>query len=271
METQFTPIAMRCTKAQFKAVEPKLKGIKKQSTKFEFNDYPYITNMYDEEVKIRIGTINKELLPKRVFEWFETWDEATFLKACGIEVDTYTVSKGFILEAHKDACYTWKTKIENQFTELFPKAELELNNWYKVKEEDDSFWFVEKIKEDGDGVGYGFCIGEYKHCDTINIKKFTFIQATKEEVETALKNEWKKIAKKYDYSVKTLDGYELHECGFEIVYNFTKNKAYLNSSGYQCIFDNGKWAEIISEPIELSLDEIAEKFGVDVSLIKIKK
>ena len=37
------------------------------------------------------------------------------------------------------------------------------------------------------------------------------------------------------------------------------------------VFNNGKWAEIIEEPIELTLEEIAEKFGCKVEQIKIKK
>lgn len=32
---------------------------------------------------------------------------------------TYTVSKQFVLEAHKEACSEWKEKIEKKFPELF--------------------------------------------------------------------------------------------------------------------------------------------------------
>jgi hypothetical protein len=38
------------------------------------------------------------------------------------EMKTYTVSEEFIKEAHKAACSTWKTKLEEQFPEVFPKT-----------------------------------------------------------------------------------------------------------------------------------------------------
>jgi hypothetical protein len=37
--------------------------------------------------------------------------------------ETYSVSKDFILEAHKAACQDWKKKIEEQFPEVFPKGD----------------------------------------------------------------------------------------------------------------------------------------------------
>lgn len=38
-------------------------------------------------------------------------------------METYNVSKEFILEAHKVACNLWKSKIEKEFPKLFPKKE----------------------------------------------------------------------------------------------------------------------------------------------------
>jgi hypothetical protein len=336
MKTEFTPIAMRCTKEQFEAIEPKLKkhGIKKGDIIFSLNSYPYLTNFYSREEN-SLGSTTMELHKSENTKWLETWDEATFLKACGIEVDTtptleevkeyfknakevknkydntvflvseiingntpntfmnkntcdtvwseqkgfaeiisykdtykdtYTVSKDFILEAHESACSTWKTKIENQFPELFPKVKLEVGKWYKR--------IGELLVWNGGENTYGFCDGG-GYCDNMLFTIATSaIPSTKEEVETALIAEAKrrgfkdgvKVARSgingdLKFATLELKGFRYHE--------ETNELDSANTEGYY--FRNGKWAEIISEPIELSLDEIAKKFGVDVSQIKIKK
>lgn len=265
MKTKFTPIAMRCTKEQFKAIEPKLKehNIKNGDVIFDLESYPYLTNFYSGE-RNSLGSTDTKTHKEKKTEWFETWDEATFLKACGIEVDTYTVSKDFILEAHKDACSTWKTKIENQFPELFSKVELEVGKWYKAS--NGSLFFL-KDKDKDFYKGYGFTKSMTYYDDFREYLRTKCILATKEEVETALIAEAKKRGVWETPIIDTKN-------------KVRKNKLYsdyfdesdnLLWSSYGRVFHDGVWAEIISEPIEISLDEIAEKFGVDVSLIKIKK
>lgn len=277
MKTQFTPIAMRCTKEQFKAIKRKLKGkvkIAKDVFRWYNDEENYLTNHFNDEIEVKFTTI------KNGRKFYETWDEATFLKACGIEIDTYTVSKDFILEAHESACSTWKTKIENKFPELFPKVELELNKWYKNKKWEGSLFFYdgETNKENGSHCGYGFTYNhewvDFSKNGNWNIND-GYELATKEEVETSLIAEAKKrgllnkgvmVKSAYSQIKETINGLNLK-------YSELENSLYSNYGVKDsiCLFHNGKWAEIISEPIELSLDEIAEKFNVDVSLIKIKK
>lgn len=181
--------------------------------------------------------------------------------------DTYTVSKDFILEAHESACSTWKTKIENQFPELFPKAELELNKRYWDIRKTTLVFFDNKNNSDF----YGFSNGNWGFWSfSKGSNQDNAILATKEEVETALIAE----AKKRGFKGKNYIKWYFDNVSFAISrpdlssFNFENNTLFFAGG---IVYKDGKWAEIISEPIEISLEEIAEKFGVDVSLIKIKK
>jgi hypothetical protein len=46
----------------------------------------------------------------------------------------YKVSKEFILEAHKAACGTWKSKLEKQFPNVFPKTYRPGSRWKDINE-----------------------------------------------------------------------------------------------------------------------------------------
>lgn len=345
MKTEFTPIAMRFNKENWESIKDRIEAAGIGHSVWAIDTYYYLCNNWDDDNSLFIGNHSaKHSNFKLVSKVYETWDEATFLKACGIEVDTtptleevkkyfknakevrclwdgkiynisswnlykdssgfryaenekaenerfcgvfgisdyakfaeiisykdtYTVSKDFILEAHESACSTWKNKIENQFPELFPKVLLELNKWYKRS--------GELLVWNGGKNTYGFCQdGGYCHDMLFSIAT-SAIPATKEEVETALIAEAKK---KYTLGckIKKLDNFYYGSSNL-IIYDLTKIEyeedinqlSIKDKEGYWiCVFDNGKWAEIISEPIELSLEQIAEKFGVDVSQIKIKK
>lgn len=129
MKTQFTPIAMRCTQEQFDAIRPKLEkhGLKAKDLS-RFSNLPYLINY-------RFKQINSITNYSERHDWerdldikhvYHDWDENVFLQACGIDVDAYSVSKDFILEAYESACSTWKSKIEVQFPELFQSEPLTL-------------------------------------------------------------------------------------------------------------------------------------------------
>ena len=275
MKTQFTPIAMRCTKEQFKAIEPKL--IKNLLNIVEITSFlgeTYLTNNL-RDIYGNVSNIMSFDKERRNRTVYETWDEATFLKACGIEVDTYTVSKDFILEAHESACSTWKSKIENEFKELFPKVDFFVGKWYKSSLYGKKLYCFIKF-EQADGYlkrhYYGFQDGLFckDYTASINLDK-SWTLATKEEVETALIAEAKRRGFK-DGNHKCLRGETLPKCNKRMYYDEDMNELrFTIESRYNVIFKNGKWAEIISEPIELTLEQIADKFGVEVEQIKIKK
>ena len=126
---KFTPIAMKCNQEQFEAIKPKLNNqcIKSVSN---FKDCQYLTNNW-MGVKMDITNITADFVLNRGKCYqeviYETWNEQTFLNACVIETDTYTVSKEFILDLHENVIWpSVRTKIENEFPELFPKPKTKL-------------------------------------------------------------------------------------------------------------------------------------------------
>jgi hypothetical protein len=234
--------------------------------------------LYKDECGFRYAE-NKKAENERFCGVFGINDYAKFAEIISYK-NTYTVSKDFILEAHESACSTWKTKIENQFPKLFPKVELEVWKWYKWKDTGDVFLYITNF--DGDKVK-GFGVDKTDWFDNRNNVNYWgykndkfWTLAAEEEVETALIAEAKRRGYKANIKI-THDGL-LNERGILITEGkrnisnskFEYEENVLRQSGH-IIYSNGKWAEIISEPIELSLEQIAEKFGVDVSQIKIKK
>jgi hypothetical protein len=146
------------------------------------------------------------------------------------------------------------------------EAGLEVGKWYKAPTYGDALFYVTDINYcDRDGRAYGF---NYKGEWVDEKWGFTntgggVVEATQREVESALKEEAKRRG--YKRGVNTTNG-KLSTKG-SIVYDPIEGV-------YCCgvrIYYNGRWADIIEEPLEITLEEIAEKFGVDVKLIKIKK
>jgi hypothetical protein len=115
---------MKCNQEQFKAIEPKLNGLKISGIE-DFETFDYLVNNYDGNRRIVISNVlNSEAVKNNTHE---TWNEQIFLNACGIETDTYTVSKEFILNLHENVIWTsLRTEIENEFPELFPKPKTKL-------------------------------------------------------------------------------------------------------------------------------------------------
>jgi hypothetical protein len=173
--------------------------------------------------------------------------------------DTYTVSKDFILEAHESACSTWKTKIENQFPELFSKVKLELNKWYRFKS--GTLGYFQGFGKAS--YGFHFDVWDYFEdhrwfCNKEEMHKIDRL-ATKEEVETALIAEAKKRGlDKQGIRIECLETLKVelsHNNNFAC-FNYNNNGIYYNGIK---VYKNGKWAEIVSEPIELSLEQRLER------------
>lgn len=169
---------------------------------------------------------------------------------------------------------------------LFPDAFLETGKWYLRTFMGDTGLFNFSGRYDGNNnpLGYGVNIhGDWKDLDDNGWLYDEIRLATAEEVETALINEAKKRGFEDGVKFKSLDGYDYHTIGemdnwCDTEENFLRVESikseWFNYGGMGCsnpaIFLNGKWAEIIEETeIELTLDEIAEKFRVD--RVKIKK
>jgi hypothetical protein len=260
MKTEFTPIAMRFNKENWESIKDRIEAAGIGHSVWAIDTYYYLCNNWDDDNSLFIGNHSaKHSNFKLVSKVYETWDEAIFLKACGIEVDTYTVSKDFILEAHESACSTWKTKIENQFPELFSKVKLELNKWYRFKS--GTLGYFQGFGKAS--YGFHFDVWDYFEdhrwfCNKEEMHKIDRL-ATKEEVETALIAEAKKRGlDKQGIRIECLETLKVelsHNNNFAC-FNYNNNGIYYNGIK---VYKNGKWAEIVSEPIELSLEQRLER------------
>jgi hypothetical protein len=156
-----------------------------------------------------------------------------------------------------------KTKIENQFPELFPKVELEIGKWYKnndINYEKSIACVVELDKENKrEFMGYGFdCDGDFRPlADDCVWGSNSWTLATKEEVETALIAEAKRRG--FEDGVIYLSPKLKIKRTFSGEFNYYSDNNSLSDKNSGMIFNKGVWAEIISEPIELSLEQRLER------------
>ncbi len=171
------------------------------------------------------------------------------------------VSVDFIKEAHQSACANWKQRIEKELPDLFNK--LEVGKWYKGNVDFNSLIYITEINNDyGANKAsqinyYGFTFDKYSDSDTIcNIdheKSLTL--ATEEEVKTALVNEAVKrgfeLGKKVKWNFYGSEGYKCSNITKDWFEYFVNENRLELSCGI--IFDNGKWATLITEPTEKEL------------------
>jgi len=152
------------------------------------------------------------------------------------------ISNEFILEAHKEACSTWKVRIEKECPELFKKT-LEVGKWYK------DLYLGHLAFREKDNGNYGFLYGDWNtviECKTP--KQWTL--ATEQEVKEALINEAKKRRFVKGTKFLSLLTAVKSECGINYNYYYDENELYSNG---MCLFKDGKWAEIVKEPAEIEL------------------
>lgn len=175
----------------------------------------------------------------------------------------------FVREAHSAACSTWKTKIEKEFPELFEKK-LIFGKWY-VSKTDLHDWLM---NYQGNRIGYGFNTTKEWRDNYIMIEDDDWIEATNEEIESALiaevKNKYK-IPCRINY----LDGRKGVLSGISL--HFNKEKNALAASGYgeaDFVFQDGIWAEILPKEKttiskEKALKILAKKLKVSPESIEI--
>lgn len=178
---------------------------------------------------------------------------------------TFEITKEQILELADQ--HSWsENKLKDWFPEAF-KTELEVGKWYKVVSNGKTCLF----NHQPESSSYGFWRGVWKSgswstnsedfaCDNIEL-------ATEEEVKTALIEEAKRRGYVGNFKVKPLwIGHTYWDCA-DTQIRFYENTLYFSSA----IFHDGVWAEIIPQEVELTLEQIAEKFNIDVKQLKIKK
>lgn len=207
-------------------------------------------------------------------------------------MEKLSVSKEFVLAAHKAACGTWKEKIEMEFPELF-KPKFKDDDWVKVVNPGKTYTTHTRVEYKG-------TYGKTPEYDTIArvVKKHPclspigfeidvdgknyfmdsdgFVLATKEEIEKHLialaeKKGFKEGVKVVE-ARKTCNG---NLCSGDFCYIDRRDElhAAARDCGGPVIYSKGVWATIIEEPkvVEVTMEEIAKKMGCEVSQLKIKK
>jgi hypothetical protein len=153
--------------------------------------------------------------------------------------------KDFIIEAHDNACNDWRNRIEKEFPKLFKKDALEVGD----------YWY----KNDGNLVLICDLGGNVKYLpiyESIENNRFGYSgvvcferKATEIEVEQALIKEAKK--KGFKEGVKFNSAWRSGAiCYFNGMHYEAKNNSLSSGCSYNdCIFQSGKWAEIVKETI----------------------
>ena len=180
--------------------------------------------------------------------------------------NTTEVPNQLLIDAHKEACQKWKTIIEELNPELF-KPKFKVGDWVKF-ECDENIKRIETIR-------CGNVIFSNDSSGTTGLLNdgSSYRLATPSEIESHL------IKVAGEKGFKEGVGF-FSPIGDNLKYNFKKNflkwtyshsrdALFISNCGNGTVYCDGKWATIISEPLELTLDEVAKKFGVES--VKIKK
>lgn len=179
----------------------------------------------------------------------------------------YSVDKEFIIEAHKAACSGWKTKLEEKFPDVF-KSIVKAGQWYTS--DSGGLWYIQEILGERQQRSYGFTnSGQWINSDTRNSTGLE--PATQSFVEEKLVAEAIKLGYTKDNfhclvgnAKEKFNGWHYSEFD-NILYTAKKSR------GGMAVFRKGEWAKIKKKSVELSMEEIAEKFGINVEQLKIKK
>jgi len=204
--------------------------------------------------EVRLSKFNNWVQGDRIYYLWS--QENGYAKIIKYKEPMYTITKEQILELKDPIVKEW-------FPNVF-ETRLEVGKWYKDKYK--RLFQVTSLLNYKECLGIGFgCIGgyygnEHKLPWEINGSE---VEATEQEVETALINEAKKRGFKNGVWVKTINGTKKRIKG-DLFFYFKENKimSMFDFDGMNgLIFHNGKWAEIIPT---LTQKEAEEKLNVKI-------
>jgi hypothetical protein len=152
--------------------------------------------------------------------------------------------------------------VDNYINSL--KTKLEVGKWYVLNNYNKTIAFNINGYD-----GYGFSNGTWSETPWSFEDSRLWRPATDKEVEESLISEAKRRGFKKDVNFNTALTNE-EKYARNGLFKYCADYNFLSLDG-STVFYKGKWAEIIKKPKELTLEEIAEKFGVNVEQIKIKK
>ena len=190
-------------------------------------------------------------------------------------MENYKITKEQILETIRTGTDVTKRYFKEIIPEAF-KTELEVGKWYKMK---GVIHFLCNFNGNigNNGNSYGFNLnGEWMDNSMCFHNSDTYVEATPEEVESALINEAKKRGYKEGVRIKGLEsGYSriIPDGKFEFLSHNLLRFGSINE-GYD-IFKYGKWAEILPQektvvPMAKALEIIAKKLKVSPENIEIQ-
>ncbi len=244
MKKAITPIAMKCSKEQFKLIKPKLKKIGKICTLIgAFKENRYLTNNYGNTAKTLlfdfVQSKSKWAYVHRM-NIHETWNEKVFLNACGIETEPeYVITESRIQEIAKmNTAYGFF--MEYTFPDAFKEEKIcKIGKWNKSYNGCLVFFI-------NNSVGYGFdAVGNWMEEQggfNLNDDHFKWSLCEDSEITQALTKEAVKRRYKEAKYIKCLEAEELIKTDFDFWTAFKDGEYWL---GGCLIFKDGKWAEII--------------------------
>ena len=165
----------------------------------------------------------------------------------------------FIKEAHQAACSEWRTKIEEEFPELFENE----NGWYKHIDGEYPKWLMYNDFDSDKGYGFG-STGEFSHwCENGYIKRHGLIPATHREVEEKLVEE--AVRRGFTEGVYFKTAYtKVNRTGKGYIYFYRGTLKFSSSeeTGLRpVILKNGVWATIIKA---ISKEEAEKLLGLTI-------
>lgn len=180
----------------------------------------------------------------------------------------YKITKEQILELNNTSSGKTKNLLKTWFPEIF-ETQFENGKWYKYRGSDNGYPLV---CYQGETSGFGFNgqggWSELSSGWSFKTRPNDWVKADNEDIYVTLNNYYGRHYKKEGF--KCLNTNEIFNklIIFEKEYSALDDK--FSIDGY-IVYQKGKWAEKILPVMELTIDDIAERFGVSANQIKIKK
>lgn len=175
------------------------------------------------------------------------------------------VSEQFIRETFEAVCETWKGKIKKEFPELF-EVKMEKNKWYKCQERGNLVFYCSDEQKN-----YGISFAMLRWDNELWVHKgYTWILATKEEIETMLWKEAEERGIRKDTKLEESLYFcqnSKNEGSFRVGYSENMDRLW-NIHGV--IYEKGKWATPLNENKEIQdkIDSLQKQ--LDELKLKVK-
>ena len=183
-------------------------------------------------------------------------------------MENYKITKEQILAIEKVGGADVSLYLKETFPEVF-KTELEVGKWYKMKG-DTHFLCNFNGNIGNNGNSYGFNLkGEWMDNSMCFHNSDTYVEATPEEVETALVNEAKKRGFEVGVKFENMNNKFIQTIISKPYFSEISNTLHVKSpkedwdkgNSNPCIFNNGTWAEILQTPNDVI--KVIETYGKD--------